>query len=134
MCLDAYDVLLNAPSATVAQVFESMDSPILFGAERGCWPVKYCGHMASVEYPPKESVAANVAKYPTYFQYPYLNSGVGLGYAWALERAFGTMLEHPVFEEQDAVTRYYLEEQRGMHAERLILLDHSARVVSWVWV
>ena len=26
------------------------------------------------------------------------------------------------------MTRYYLEEQRGMHAEPLVLLDHSARV------
>jgi hypothetical protein len=69
-------------------------------SQRGCWPNKYCSHMASVEYPNKESVAANVAKYPSYYQYPYLNSGVGLGYAWALERTFSRILKHPVFEEQ----------------------------------
>ena len=56
--------------------------------------------MASVEYPNKESVAANVAKYPSYYQYPYLNSGVGLGYAWALERVFSRILKHPVFDDQ----------------------------------
>ena len=33
LCLDAYDVLLNAPSAAVGEAFQSMNTPILFGAE-----------------------------------------------------------------------------------------------------
>jgi hypothetical protein len=120
MVLDAYDVLLNAPAAAVAEAFRAFRSPIVYGAERGCWPYKYCTHMASVEYPERGELKRRGVFYP------YLNSGVGVGYAWALERAFSSLLAHPVFEEQDAVTRLYLEEQRGITFNPLIALDTRA--------
>ena len=61
---DAFDVLVGATAQRIIQVYKSFRSPIVFSAERVCWP----DADAAGKY---ENVQGQASKY----SFPYLNSG-----------------------------------------------------------
>jgi hypothetical protein len=79
---DAYDILLNDSITTIEERFLAMNVPILFGAERGCWPD-----------------ALRCYSYKTLGNdFPYLNAGAFMGYAKDLKNM---LLGHRYCEDED---------------------------------
>lgn len=70
--VDAFDIMFtkSASETNLKQLFQSLDAPILFSAECGCWP-----HVM-------EDLSICLTKYPpSPTPYRYLNSGAWMGYA-----------------------------------------------------
>lgn len=107
--LDAYDILVNAPSEKIIESFKKMNTDILFGAEIILWPPKL--HELKDQYP--ES--------PTPFR--FLNSGCYIGYVHAIQE----MLSWSDFgdDDQEYCNKYFLQHR----TTKQIKLDTHAEFV-----
>ena len=84
---DAYDVAYYGNQHEIFEKFKSLNKPIIFGCERLCNPDPNLAY-----------------KYPTMdVEFPYLNSGMYIGYAWALQYC----LYDYVYEDKDDDQRYW---------------------------
>ena len=92
MFTDSYDVMFNGTPMEIVRQFRDMKSPIVFSAEKTCWP----DEPAKENYPYVES------------PYYYLNSGGFIGYGDHILK----MVNHDIDIEEDDqryYTKYYLE-------------------------
>ena len=92
MFTDSYDVMFNGTPMEIVRQFRDMKSPIVFSAEKTCWPDESAGE----NYPYVES------------PYYYLNSGGFIGYGDHILK----MVNHEISIEEDDqryYTKYYLE-------------------------
>ena len=117
MCTDSYDVLVLGHAKLAVAKFKAMGSSIVMAAEVGCWPESYCSNMASVQYDLQRLAG---------IRFPFLNSGGYIGYAGAVRRMLRTVNRHPVYEDQEAISRYYLRHQYD--EKPLIRLDHQGEI------
>jgi hypothetical protein len=80
--VDGFDVVLMSEAGEILEKFFAFNTPLLFAAEKGCWPFvmddkKICTHV----YPDS----------PT--EYRYLNSGTWMGYAGAALSLFEDIMQ-----------------------------------------
>jgi hypothetical protein len=125
MFLDAFDTLLLPCGSRLIADFLAFGTPIVFGAEIGCWPDR---HLRS-RYPPSPTRAQRpgdariaVLRPPPPFSSPFrfLNSGAFVGYAGAIREALEELDSRPDDDDQRLFTRYFLD-----HPER-VSLDSGA--------
>lgn len=86
---DAYDVVYYGNQTELAEKFKSFNKPIIFGSETYCNPDPYLA-----------------TKYPNSgeeHEFPFLNSGMFIGYIWALQYC----LRDYVFEDKDDDQRFW---------------------------
>jgi hypothetical protein len=115
LCADGYDVMLHADRAELIKAYDQLGYPIVLAGERGCWPQHFCTEIGSVQYD-----FEHAARVP----YPFVNSGLVMGTAEALRATIGEMLQYPVFEDQEAWTRFYLTHQ----ASRQVTVDDRGAI------
>ena len=92
MFTDSYDVLFNATPMEIIRKFRDMGSPIVFSAEKTCWPDTEIAE----RYPMVDS------------EYYFLNSGGFIGYGDHIIK----MVNHDIDiaeDDQRYYTKYYLE-------------------------
>jgi hypothetical protein len=122
--VDAYDVVLLPNAVELGRRFRAMDAPVVFGAERVCWPFPELAR----SYPPAPLLSPwkgsprSLVRPPPPLRTPfrYLNAGGYIGYAGAIRSVIGELSFKGTESDQGLFTRYYLE--RG----RRLRLDHSA--------
>lgn len=108
--VDAYDVIVNASSSKILEVFKSFDTDIVFGAEIDLFP-HTLKHLES-NYPTAES------------PFRFLNSGCYIGYVHALKKMFGWQ-DFQGRDDQEYCQMYFLEHFQSGH----IKLDTSGKLV-----
>ncbi|CEP02364.1 DUF5672 domain-containing protein [Plasmodiophora brassicae] len=118
MFVDAYDVLLVDTEANIVDKFLAMNEPVVFTAEKGCWPFmdgRPDGErICQDEYPAS----------PT--PYRYLNSGGWIGYAGAAVKAFEEMMALP--EASAKAIDQELASLVLLHGRARVALDHRASI------
>jgi hypothetical protein len=102
---DAYDVYYCGDQDTIVKRFLEFRKPIIFGAERYCWP----DGDAAAKYPASD--------HKSYF--PFLNSGLFIGRVGALRKCMRDYLYDDAEDDQRFWTTCYLD-----HPET-IALDHD---------
>ena len=70
MFVDAYDVLIISDKKTILEKFLQKKTPLLFAAEKNCWPL--------------DNVKDRFPNSPTPFK--YINSGTYIGYVYFLKK------------------------------------------------
>jgi len=103
---DAYDVYYCGDKKTILERYAALKSPIVFGAERFCWPD------ADRAYPPE-----NLTHY-----FPYLNSGLFIGRVDALREC----MKHYKYDDKEDDQRFWTNQY--MDHPELIKLDHNNRI------
>ena len=95
---DAYDVAYFGNKKEIIGRFLEFEKPIVFGCEKVCHP------------DPELSV-----KYTnTDFEFPYLNSGLFIGYVWALRKCFSDYVYEDSEHDQRYWTTQYLEKNNNL--------------------
>ena len=95
---DAYDVAYFGNKKEIIGRFLEFEKPIVFGCEKVCHP------------DPELSV-----KYTnTDFEFPYLNSGLFIGYVWALRKCFSDYVYQDSEHDQRYWTTQYLEKNNNL--------------------
>ena len=95
---DAYDVAYFGNKKEIIGHFLEFEKPIVFGCEKVCHP------------DPELSV-----KYTnTDFEFPYLNSGLFIGYVWALRKCFSDYVYQDSEHDQRYWTTQYLEKNNNL--------------------
>ena len=89
---DAYDVAYYGTKSDIIERFLSFKKPIVFGSERFCNPDPHLE---------KEYKLRDV-------DFPFLNSGMFIGYAWALNQFIGKYQYNDVDDDQRFWTRQFL--------------------------
>jgi len=90
---DAYDVVYGGSQIEVLKRFIQQKKPIIFGCESQCHPDK-----------------DNSSKYPEQTtEFPYLNSGMFIGYAWALRYCLLDYEYNDADDDQRFWTKQYLQ-------------------------
>jgi hypothetical protein len=105
---DAYDVIYCGDLSQIVSRFLAMNIPILFGAETICNP--------------DPGVSAKYPKTHTEQEFPYLNSGMFIGRAWALRECMNGMAFSDSDDDQRFWTGLFLR-----HPD-LIHLDYENRL------
>jgi len=103
---DAYDVAYYGTQEEIMKRFVEFNRPIVFGCEKYCNP----DPPLAKEYTIRE------------VDFPYLNSGMFIGYVWALRQCIGAYEYNDVDDDQRFWTRQYLD-----HPE-WISLDYENRL------
>ena len=103
---DAYDVYYSGDKATILKRYAEFKSPIVFGAERFCWPD------ANRVYPPE-----NLQHY-----FPYLNSGLFIGSVDALRKC----MKNYKYDDKEDDQRFWTNQY--MNHPELIKLDHKNHI------
>ena len=105
LCTDAYDIILNGTLEEIQRRFVEMKTPILFGAEKGCWPDPYKQPM-----------------YKTQAQdFPYLNAGAFIAYIGPLKQILNGIDFAENTDDQRLWTDIYLK-------TGLVSIDHSNKI------
>lgn len=114
--VDAFDVIVVNSAEHLLNEFLKLDQVLVFQGEKGCWPqVTYTdGYRICTEvYPPSPTM------------YRYLNSGVYIGYAWAVKKLFKALEKEKIernTNDQELVSNLYI--QRLLN----ISLDHQCQM------
>jgi|TARA_R110002153_G_scaffold39909_4_gene114639 hypothetical protein len=103
---DSYDVIFNGTSEEIVNRFREMESPMVFSAEKTCWP--------------DESLKERYPKSPT--EYKYLNSGGFIGYGDHISKLINKVEVSNEFDDQLYYTERYFEELKG---DKDIILDYK---------
>jgi hypothetical protein len=90
---DAYDVVYGGSQIEVLKRFIQQQKPIMFGCESQCHPDKE----ESSKYPEQKP------------EFPYLNSGMFIGYAWALRYCLLDYKYNDADDDQRYWTKQYLQ-------------------------
>ena len=110
--LDGYDVFINDDLNTIVNRFRSFNCDVLFAAEKTCWPDKNISH----NFP--ESTTP----------YRYLNSGLYIGYAWAIKEL---LVGDPGVDDQFYLQNKFIE-QYHFKKKINIKLDYESYVFQCV--
>ena len=106
---DAYDVVYCGSQNEIGKRFLEMDKPIVFGCESQCHP------------------DANVATlYPNrQMEFPFLNSGMFIGYAWALRHCLTGYEYNDAHDDQRYWTKQYFKHSGlfGLDCENRLFLN-----------
>ena len=113
LCADGYDVMIAGDRGELLHAYDSMAAPIVIAGERGCWPQHFCSELGAAQYKPHSFVGP----------FHYVNSGLVIGTAQALKATMEEILRFPVFEDQEAWTRFYLAHQ---HSRRVVVDEFGA--------
>ena len=100
---DAYDVIYSGNQKNLVSKFLEMNSPIVFGCETTCNP----DPDRHVDYTKKDVT------------FPYLNSGMFIGYVWALRKC----MQHYVYDDSHDDQRFWTTE--FLTKPHLIKLDYE---------
>ena len=103
---DSYDVLFNGTSEEIVDRFRKMESPIVFSAEKTCWP----DVELKEQYP----------KSPT--DYRYLNSGGFIGYGDHISKLINKVSVNNEYDDQLYYTERFFEDLKG---DKGIILDYN---------
>ena len=109
--VDGYDVLFLDSLDRIVSLFLSKNAPILFSAEKSCWPDK--------------SLANKYPKSP--YEYRFLNSGTFIGYAKDLCKVTQRAKDENLPNIADDQLYYTLEFLNGKHRD-LISLDYKCEI------
>lgn len=91
--VDAYDVVNLASAEEILAKFKSLDTRVVVGAEKSCWPR-----------------AEDACRFPNQNEkYKFLNAGCVMGYRSDLAKIINTFALTPADSEQGAWTKYFLE-------------------------
>ena len=105
---DAYDVAYYGNQVEAVERFRSFYKPIIFGSE------KYCN--------PDPELATKYPNCSEEHEFPYLNSGMYIGYVWALQYC----LRDYIYEDRDDDQRFWT--QQYFTNTDLIGLDYENRL------
>ena len=94
---DSYDVIINGSSEEIVSRFRKMESPIVFSAEKTCWP--------------DESLKGRYPKSPT--NYRYLNSGGFIGYGDHISKLVNKVSVNNEYDDQLYYTERFFEDLKG---------------------
>ena len=94
---DSYDVIINGSSEEIVSRFRKMESPIVFSAEKTCWP--------------DESLKERYPKSPT--NYRYLNSGGFIGYGDHISKLVNKVSVNNEYDDQLYYTERFFEDLKG---------------------
>jgi hypothetical protein len=106
--MDAYDTIPCGTLGEIRKRFLDLDVPILFAAEKGCWPDAF----RSFHYPRR-----------IMYEFPYLNAGAFMGYVGAFKRILATKLVEEREDDQRFWTSQFLDVPKTS-----IHLDHMGHV------
>jgi hypothetical protein len=124
---DAFDSVLLPCRDTILGKFRAFEAPIVFSAEKGCWPDPHL----KARYPQPESRAmapqdATLRRLrptpPLETPFRYLNSGGYMGYAGAIRSVLAELEAPDEDDDQRLFTHYFLE-----HRET-VGLDHESTI------
>ena len=106
---DAYDVVYCGSQSETGKRFLEMDKPIVFGCESHCHPD---ANLASL-YPNRD------------VEFPYLNSGMFIGYAWALRHCLVQYEYNDAHDDQRFWTQQYFRQpwMFGLDHENKLFLN-----------
>ena len=106
---DAYDVAYGGSQIDVLKRFIGLDKPIIFGCESQCHPDK----TESSKYKDES------------MEFPYLNSGMFIGYAWALRHCLINYEYNDADDDQRFWTKQYFQHPSlfGLDHENLLFLN-----------
>jgi len=124
MSLDAYDVIIFNNAENIKKKFEEFNKPLVFSAEKYCWPD---GNIWG-----KYQNQSNIFK--------YVNAGSYMGYAWRIKEMLNEFREtnyncltydtnkyHEKVDDQRCLTRYYLNNVNNLND---IALDNEQKIWS----
>jgi len=124
MSLDAYDVIIFDNAENIKKKFLEFDKPLVFSAEKYCWPD---GNIFN-KYPNQDNI------------FNYVNAGTYMGYAWRIKEmlnefkktnynclTYDTNKYHETVDDQRCLTRYYLN---NVNNQNDIALDHKQKIWS----
>ena len=94
---DSYDVIINGSSEEIVSRFRKMKSPIVFSAEKTCWP--------------DESLKGQYPESPT--DYRYLNSGGFIGYGDHISKLINKVSVNNEYDDQLYYTERFFEDLKG---------------------
>lgn len=103
---DSYDVIFNGGSEEIVSRFRKMESPIVFSAEKTCWP--------------DDSLKNKYPKSPT--EYKYLNSGGFIGYGNHILELVNKIEVSNEYDDQLYYTERYFEDLKN---NKDIKLDYN---------
>jgi hypothetical protein len=94
MFVDAYDVLIISEKNTILKKFFQMKTPLLFAAEKNCWPL--------------DNVADRFPKSPTPFR--YIKTGTYIGYVYFLKKWLQDLSPIDIYKcDQSQISLHYLQ-------------------------
>lgn len=108
---DAYDVICTGGMDDIITKFKTLQSPIVFSAERQCFPITF-----------KEQYI-KCGCTPNLKSFPYLNSGAFIGYVWAFQEMFDNMSDYKTIGNDQTFCQYAF-----FKLPHLIKLDHNASI------
>jgi hypothetical protein len=124
---DAFDSVLLPCRESILERFQSFRAPLVFSAEKGCWPDP---HLAA-RYPRPEPRAVRAqGSTPRWWRpapplstpFRYLNSGGYMGYVGCIRSVLEGALPEDSDSDQRFFTRYFLE-----HRD-IVALDHESAI------
>lgn len=112
MYTDAYDVLILQNEEKILEAFYEFDVPVVFAAEKCCWP----DDKKMKLYPPSLS------------PWRYLNAGCYIGYVGALKKVISMAHRrcHPIFKRQQSSQRVYTDVY--LKNRDVVTLDTECRI------
>ena len=111
---DAYDVAYFGNKTEIIGRFLEFEKPIVFGCEKYCSPDP---EMA------KKYLSSSSSTFPFDYEFPYLNSGMFIGYVWALKRC----ISEYEYDDRDDDQRYWTKQFLEINTD-LIQLDYMNRL------
>lgn len=108
---DGYDVLYSKPEAEILARFSALDSPLVFSGEEGCYH-----HLTAA----RDHFAQAAGREP----YPYLNSGLGMGFVGAVLEMLDAVLAS-----SDEVRRQFelASDTRGFFNDQTLYGHYASR-------
>ena len=103
---DSYDVIFNGDPKEIVRRFREMNSPMVFSAEKTCWP--------------DETLKEKYPNSPT--EYKFLNSGGFIGYGDHISKLINEVEVSNEYDDQLYYTKRYFEDLKG---DKNIILDYN---------
>lgn len=106
---DSYDVIINSTPSEIVSKFRTMKSPVVFSAEKTCWPKKDLQN----KYPPSTT------------EYRFLNSGGFIGYGDHIIKIVNKIDVSNDYDDQLYYTERYFE---SLVEDKNIILDNNQNI------
>ena len=110
---DAYDVVYFGNKNEIIERFLEFKKPVVFGCEKYCSPDPELA----------KNYNSNSSTFPFDYEFPYLNSGLFIGYVWALRKC----ISEYQYDDRDDDQRYWTKQLLEINPD-LIQLDYMNRL------